>query len=189
MIKERKIGEPGKVARTFLVTYIIILIIALLISDALYEIDGITTTQKILVRTSLCFIAVIFGTWYSTRHVMKKYKCTKPYEDTIRMYINIAIIGVAALSLFYFLYIVKSNVNEIKSGYEYKYVSSMLSNEVADSIVKNAEREARKSFFIVWGGIVVASAISIPLQRKRISQYVEEDIVEETPQKENSNIY
>ena len=189
MVKERKIGEPSKVRKTFLAAYLLILILALFISDAIYQVEGITSTQKILVRTGLCFIGVIFGTWYSTRYAMKKYKCIKSYEDSIRTYINIAIIGVAALSLFYFLFIVKSNINDIKSGHDYKIASSILSNEVADNILKNAEREARKNFFIAWGGIVVASAISIPLQRKRISQYIEEDIVEETPQEENSNIY
>lgn len=178
--KEKSVGEPGKVAGSFAWLYLVILYISLVIGDAAFAIN-----ESMTLRIIICMIGVFLGIWCATRYAVSRYICLKNLQDAIRTYLNIVIIAIAFISLFYLLFALKSNVNKIKDSPEYKYVSLYLSQETADEIVGEAEKEARGKFFMLWAGIVVASGISIPLQKKRIAKYCVEDMPEQNIREDN----
>lgn len=182
MKKEKPIGDPGKVAGSFTWLYLVILYVSLAISDGSFAIN-----ESMTLRIIICMVGVFLGIWGATKYAVSRYICPKTLQDSIRTYLNIVIIAIAAISLFYLLFALKSNVNKIKDSPEYKYVSIYLSQETADEIIKEAEKEARGKFLMLWAGIVVASGISIPLQKKRIDKYCVEEMPEQKIEEENNN--
>ena len=175
MKKAYEKNDVSSAKRSFAYTYIVIMIVALYITDIIKELSDISLDGITAIRSIICFAAVLVLARYLTKYVINKYKISKPYADNLRFNINLIIIAVAFLSLFYFLITVKSNINTIKDSTEYRMYAMFSSKSEADDIIKTAEKEARKSFIIVWISIMTASAIAVGLEGKTIDHYCYEE--------------
>ena len=121
------------------------------------------------------FLTIIISSFLLTRYVIKKYSITKSFKDNIRFNINLVIIGIAIISIFYFLITLNSNVNKIKESSEYKIVSIYLDKDDVEELLDEVKSEARGAFIKVWTSILLASAISVGLEGKIIDKYCLED--------------
>ena len=118
--------------RSFTGLYIVLMAAVLQISNIIYEISNTSIEGITVIRSILVFIAVILLSKVLTKSAIKKYKITKSYSDNLRFNINLVIIAVGLISLFYFLYSVNSNIKEVKETTEYKMVVLYSSEAKAD---------------------------------------------------------
>ena len=183
-MKTREKIEPGVFTKKFCIAYVIILYAVLSLADIIFianDHENVTLIRSIIMSaTILLSVALII------KSLMKKNICVRSLEQSYKMSITIAIIAVALISIFYFMYCVKSNVNKIKEDYKYVMAKTYFGESAAEKLLDSAAEEARESWYTVWGVMIATSAVAIPLARNIISQNVEEE--QETYNNENQEI-
>ena len=165
--------------RTFRTNYIIMMFLILFITDIIVEATDITLGQLAIVRSILCFLGVILLSRILTINVVKKYQITTSYKDSLRFSINIVIIAVAVLSIFYFLFSLNNNIKEVEDSSEYKVAVTFLGEEAVEEELEDIKKEARNGFIVVWVAILSASAIAVYSEGKILDKYCEEDVEQE----------
>ncbi len=177
--KEREIVEPGAFVRRFCSTYIVILFIALLATDIIFETNDYENV--VLIRGAIMVAATILGTIVTIKSLNKKYIIKKDLQDLYSKFTIMAVIAIALLSILYFMYCVKSEVNNIKDTSEYKLAQSFVGSKGADYLVEQAADKAREQWYSIWGIMIASSVVTIPIIKKTIEQCSEEVKQQEEP--------
>ena len=176
-----KIYEKNDVkgaAKKFGINYVVLMFVALYITDIINQFGDITMGQLTTIRAGVCFIAVILLARFLTINVVKKYQITSSYKDNLRFNINLVIIAVAVVSIFYFLISLNSNVKEVEESSEYRMAATFLGEEVLEEQLEDIKKEARNGFIIVWVAILAGSAVAVYSEGKILDKYCIEDIEE-----------
>ena len=166
--------------KNFAGIYIGIMLVLLYFTDILNRLTDISIKGLTVLRSIIFFISIILLARLLTKNIINKFQITKSYSDNLRFNINLIIIAVALLSLFYFLFAVSQNVKEIKDSSNYKTASLFLAKDSVDEIVEEAAKQARKSFIIVWISIMTASAIVVGTDGKYIEHLCFDDSLNKT---------
>lgn len=186
-MKTRKEIEPGAFAGRFCTIYIVTILLVLSIADVIFMANDHENVA--LIRSIVMAATIIIGVMLIIKSLMKKNICVKSMEQSYKLYITIAIIAVALLSIFYFMYCVKSNVNKIKEGNDYKTVKLFFGEKAAEALLDEAAEDARKDWYTVWGVMIAASAVAVPIARNMISKYSEEhEEISNIEQNEDNNL-
>lgn len=164
--------------------YILIMIIALYITDIISDAKDYSLNELTTMRVIIIFFTILISSFLLTRCVIKKYSITKSFKDNLRFNINLVIIGIAVISIFYFLITLNGNVKKIRQSNEYKVASIYLNENEMEQVIDKVKSEARGAFVKIWVSILIASGISVGLEGKIINKYCLEDekIVEENPE-------
>lgn len=182
--KEREVIEPGTFTKRFCSNYIAILILALVITDIVFK--ATDYENVILIRGITMALAIIIGVIAVTIGLSKKYIVRKNMKEFYTKYVVIAVIAIAILSILYFMYCVKSEVNEVKNSSEYRMAKSIYGTTYTDKVLDNAAEEARKEWYSIWGIMIGASVVTIPITKKILDKYSED--YEETKKTSNEEI-
>ena len=154
-------NDVSSAKKQFAIKYIVSMFIILYITDIINHASDISINGLTVLRSILCFAAILILSRVLTKIEINKFQITKSNSDNLRFNINLIIIAVAVISLFYFLFSVNSNVKSVKNTASYKIMSLYSSQSEADEIVERVAKDARKSFLIVWVAIMVSSAIVV----------------------------
>ena len=173
-------------ARTFRINYVVTMLILLYITDIVHELSDITHGQFVTMRAIICFAGVILLSRFLTINAVKKYQITKQFKDNLRFNINMVIIIVAVISIFYFLFILNSNVNKVEDSAQYRMAVTFLGEETVEEQLKDVKKEARNGFIIIWVAILAGSAVAIYSEEKILDRYCREDILEVEQEEINS---
>jgi len=68
------------------------------------------------------------------------------------------------------MYCVKSEVDEVKNSSEYRMAKSIYGTTYTDKILDDAADEARKSWYSIWGIMIGASVVTIPITKNSTSR-------------------
>jgi len=172
-MEKRERIEPGNLVKKFLISYILILYAVISLADIIFIAND--HENVVLIRSIIMSISVILGTIIVLKSIAKKHILVKDLESTYKTFITIAIIAVAILSIFYFMYCVKSNVNKIEDGSEYRSMKMWVGEKAAQKLLEKAAEEAREDWYTVWGVMIAASAVAVPVARKIIDQSTQEE--------------
>ena len=177
-------NDVTSAAKNFGGLYILVMIIALYITDIISDVKDYSLNELTTIRIVIIFFTILISSFLLTRYVIKKYNITKSFKDNLKFNINLIIIGIAVISIFYFLIALNRNIKEIKQSNEYKMASIYLNEDEMEDVIGKVKSEARGGFVKVWVSILIASGISVGLEGKIIDKYCLEDenIVEENPE-------
>lgn len=173
-------NDINSAKKKFAGNYIVIMVIILLISNIFNHMESISINGITAIRSIALFVAILVSARVLTKSVIKKFQITKSNADNLRFNINLIVIGIAIISLFYFLFSVHSNVKEMKNTTSYRVLSIYSTQEEADKIVEDAASKARKSFLIVWVAIMISSAIVVGTDGKYIEELCFPDVTNES---------
>lgn len=171
--KEREVIEPGTFTKRFCSNYVAILIIALLITDLIFK--ATDYDNVILIRGGIMAVAIVFGVIATIMGLSKKYIVKRNMKDFYRKYVIIAVIAIALLSIFYFMYCVKSEVGEVKESAQYKIAKSRYGTTYTNKVLEEAAEKARKQWYSIWGIMIGASVVTIPITKKLFEKYSEDN--------------
>ena len=124
-----------------------------------------------LFRSVAMALAIIVGVIATCIGLSKKYIVKKNMKEFYTKYVIIAVIAIALLSILYFMYCVKSEVDEVKNSSEYRMAKSIYGTTYTDKILDDAADEARKSWYSIWGIMIGASVVTIPITKKLFDKY------------------
>ena len=177
-------NDVTSAAKKFGGLYIVVMIIALYITDIINEVKDCSLKELTTMRIVIIFFTILISSFLLTRYAIKKYSITKSFKDNLRFNINLIIIGIAVISIFYFLISLNRNIKEIRQSNEYKMAAIYLNEDELEDVIDEVKSEARGGFVKVWVSILLASGISVGLEGKIIDKYCLEDekIVEENPE-------
>ena len=170
--KEREIIEPGTFTKRFCSSYIAILILALLITDIVFK--ATDYENVIIIRGITMALAIIIGVIAVNIGLSRKYIVRKNMKDFYSRYVIIAVIAIALLSILYFMYCVKSEVEDVKNSSEYRMAKSIYGTTYTDKVLDDAADEARKEWYSIWGIMIGASIVTIPITKKLFDKYSED---------------
>lgn len=184
--KDREVIEPGTFVKRFCSNYIVILIIALVITDIVFK--ATDYENVILIRGITMALAIIIGVILTTIGLSRKHIVKKNMKEFYSKYVIIAVIAIAFLSILYFMYCVKSEVGEVKESSEYKMAKSIYGTTYTDKVLEDAADKARKDWYSIWGIMIGASIVTIPITKKLFDKYSEdyEETVTATSSTKNS---
>lgn len=181
--QEREIIEPGAFTKRFCSNYIAILIIVLVITNIIFQANDYENV--LLIRGGAMAVTIIVGVITMTIGLSKRYRVKKSMKDFYTKYVIIAVIAIALLSIIYFMYCVKSEVAEVKESAQYKIAKSRFGTTYTDKVLEDAADEARKQWYSIWGIMIGASVVTIPMIKKIFDKYSEDE--EETVEESFSN--
>ena len=165
-------------AKTFSINYVVLMFVALYVTNIINNVTDITMGQLTTIRAVICFVGVILLGRFLTINVVKKYQISRSYKDSLRFNINLAIIAVAVISIFYFLFSLNSNIKKVEDSSQYKMAVTFIGEEVEEEL-EDIKKEARNGFIIVWVAILAGSAVAVYSEGKILDKYCIEDVVEE----------
>ena len=166
-------------AKTFAIRYITIMLILVYVTDIIQGLSDITHGQLVTIRAIICLVGVIVFSRLLTINIVRKYQINASFKDNLRFNINLAIIAVAVISIFYFLFALNSNVKEFEDSSEYKMYATILGEEKVEDELEDVKKEARKGFIIVWVAILAGSAVAVYSEGKILDKYCKEDVEQE----------
>jgi len=173
-------NDVSSAVKRFARDYVLVIIAILALASIIFQLSDVSITGMTTIRAIVLFVTVILASKRITKEVIKKFQITKLYKDNLKFNINLIIIAVAILSIFYFLITLNNNINKFEESSEYRLYEVFVGEEQAKEMLVEAEKEARKSFIILWVSILAASAVAIATEEKTIEKYCLEDETERT---------
>jgi len=131
-------------AKTFSISYVAYMFLALYVTDIINSVTDITMGQLTTIRAAICFVLVILLGRFLTINVVKKYQITSSYKDNLRFNINLAIIAVAVISIFYFIFSLNSNIKEVEDSSEYRFAAAVLGEDALEEELETLKKELAK---------------------------------------------
>lgn len=168
-INDGEVIEPGTFTKRFCSNYIAILILALLITDIVFKANDYENI--VLIRGITMTLAIIIGVITVNIGLSKKYIVKRDMKDFYSRYVIIAVVAIAFLSILYFMYCVKSEVEDVKNSSQYRIAESIYGTKYTDKVLDDAADEARKQWYSIWGIMLCASIVTIPITKKLFDKY------------------
>lgn len=172
-VSNEKIYNPMRILRSGIVLELILLSITLYIGDA---ISAVSETSFLLTRYIPIGVVTLITTFSIIKNNSKKF--TKSDEKIIKRNVLIMNVVVAIILLCYGLYSVNVNIEKAKD--ELKIYSLIWGEEVAETLLDTAIKEARTSWMITaFTYFIVAEGVAI-MTSKKINTWLKDDIIEES---------